>query len=216
MESENKVLGVEWDLLEKFLCLIRDHYHIVDKANFFLERHSRYSGTNIGMSNQRDAVSHFVSFLSNTEVRDVEDRKAQISAAEEHLRRAILEPYQFAVASELETIRGLEEEFQRYYRYMMPNPVLSLQQLSSRISRIREHYDRGRESKSLNLWNEDWEAGIESFVLAMDDAKILIDELRTRIDEALIIRKEKDSRVSKVVLLVLGLVVGVVLGVVVG
>ena len=53
-QKECLILGIDKEIIEKFLILVRDKFHLVDKANYFLESNTNISGSNIAMANQRD------------------------------------------------------------------------------------------------------------------------------------------------------------------
>jgi len=87
----DKILGVDATLIERFLVLFRDNYREVDLATLFLEQSEGISNAQ-GFLNVRDAMSHFVTALSMETPK--EKRTEQLATCEEHLRRAILEPYE--------------------------------------------------------------------------------------------------------------------------
>ncbi len=63
--EEFKILGVEASIIEQFFILIRDKYPLVDKANYFLEINTGLSGINVGITNQRDALSHLCTIITD-------------------------------------------------------------------------------------------------------------------------------------------------------
>ena len=91
-----KVCGIDINVIADFLVLYRDKYPIVNKASYFLEIQQGVSAINIAITNQRDAMSHLVSVLNHPEW-TVEQQRQQIANAEEHLRRAAMEPYDVAL-----------------------------------------------------------------------------------------------------------------------
>ena len=162
--------GVEPDILERFLILLRDKFPAVDEANNFLELKTGISGISIAITNQRDAISHLVTLLRNTENFSREDQLAQLKDAEEHLRRAIIESYQKAV----NIIAGrVAEVFQTYKQEVLTlkdDATLSsadnIGSLGVQFREIEELRTKGRSAKAENIWNEEWEDGIKNFVAA--------------------------------------------------
>src|SRR5947209_18289498 len=108
------VCGVPRLHVERFLLLIRDNYKKADKATFFLEQRSGIVNIQ-GITNMRDVLSHLVTLLDPA----TPDGKweEQLGNAEEHLRRAIIEPYEIAL-NEL-TVK-FEELYDRYRQLVLP------------------------------------------------------------------------------------------------
>jgi hypothetical protein len=92
----NTVLGVERDILEKALLILRDRYHLATEANLVLELYAGTSGINVSITNQRDAITHLVSLLK-ADGGNRDAQVAQVANLDEHLRRAVSEPYELAV-----------------------------------------------------------------------------------------------------------------------
>lgn len=170
-------------LLDEFLKLIKERYAMADEANFFLEQ-SGVSSINIAVTNQRDFISHFVSFL-NTE--NIEEKKAQINFAEEHLRRAIIEPYQIKLDLLKESIADNYILIKKQYGLTDTenDPIVS------DIKDIEVLYDKGRRSKSQNYWNDELKEGIKSFVLGFEKASLLNEKLEKIIYEKRLAEENK-------------------------
>jgi hypothetical protein len=158
-------------LLDRFLQLVRDNYRNADKATFFLEERSGI--TNIyGITNLRDVLSHFATFLDPA--LSNEQRRDQLANAEEHLRRAILEPYQIATE---DLIIRFQEVYQHYKRYVLPArdryPTLSTapskEHIEGELRKIEQLLSVGRAAKGRNLWDAAWEQGVAAFIRAFDD-----------------------------------------------
>lgn len=170
-----KILGVEQDLLEEFLVLIRDYWSLVDQANYLLENDVRISGINVAITNQRDAISHFVTFLSNPDRFTSRDRIEQIAAAKEHIRRGILESYQIAVAVTLEKILSLILEYKQKILVLNDSVLANaptLEEIYNKLNIIYNLIKEGRESKR-NRWDDKWELGVEKFMEAFTEIKNL-------------------------------------------
>jgi hypothetical protein len=82
---------VHRELICRFLSLVRDNYAKADKASYFLERRAGVSNA-CAITNLRDVLSHLATLLDPTTPPD--KRADQLSNGEEHLRRAIIEPYE--------------------------------------------------------------------------------------------------------------------------
>lgn len=90
-ESGKTVAGVEIEIVERALEVLSKLFPVADKATYYLEIKSDFEVVHIGMANQRDALSHLVTLL--TEDLNYDDRCAQIRHMEEHLRRSVTMPY---------------------------------------------------------------------------------------------------------------------------
>src|SRR5579864_1125801 len=97
-------------LLVSFLCLFRDRYPDADEAAHFLETKTGISATSVTVTNQRDALSHLVTFLGK---RGVDEQQQQLHHAEEHFRRAIIEPYQVAAATRRDALKDTVALYRR-------------------------------------------------------------------------------------------------------
>ncbi|HTS78571.1 MAG TPA: hypothetical protein VMG40_20340, partial [Bryobacteraceae bacterium] len=84
----------EKEIFLRFLLLIRDNYRKADKAAHFLERRANIVNTS-SMANLRDVLSHMATLLDPRTPPD--RRRDQLASAEEHLRRAIIEPYEIGL-----------------------------------------------------------------------------------------------------------------------
>ena len=169
-------------LLDRFLQLIRDNYKNADKASFFLEERSGI--TNIyGITNLRDVLSHLATFLDPT-LSD-EQRRDQVAAAEEHLRRAVLEPYQIATE---DLIIRFQDLYQDYRRSVLPargrHPSLagapSKEHIEIKLREIEQLLSAGRAAKARNLWDATWEQGVADFIRAFNE----LYSLTTAVEEA--------------------------------
>jgi hypothetical protein len=191
-DEKNLVLNIDKDIIEKFLKLARDRYHQVDKANYFLESNTNISGSNIAITNQRDFLSHLCTLLQNPKL-SRDQQLDQISSAEEHLRRAIIESYQLVVSIKQKDIDTL---IQNYIKLVVPiqrkeptlSSALTIQTIRKRQDEIKELKTKGRTAKSRNTWDEEWEQGVKVLLEAFVKAKNLEEEL-----EKYIIRAQQRS-----------------------
>lgn len=173
--EQHLIVGIDIRIVAKFLVLFRDHYKKCDKATTFLE--TRTGESNItAITNQRDALSHFATALQ----KDTPDekREEQYATAEEHFRRAIIEPYEIALESKVNKLIDIYKEYKEFVipvkdRYIelqeSPNDIA----IDATIKEINNLRDNARSAKGRNMWDEEWEEGINNYVKAFD----LADEL---------------------------------------
>jgi hypothetical protein len=167
--------------LNRFLVLIRDSYEKADMANMYLEANCQDPTVNVAsLANLRDVLSHFATFLRNGLATD--RRKEQIINATEHLRRAILEPYELTYRDK---VRHFRELFQRYVEELLPekdqHPFLlsapTRHNIESRLSALNAEAEKGRLAKGNNEWVPEWEAGIACYLRAFESLKELAREI---------------------------------------
>ncbi|MHB9075688.1 MAG: hypothetical protein ACYC6G_19460 [Desulfobaccales bacterium] len=166
------ILDVDPDIICQFLDLIKNRYPTVDMANYYLETKLHVSGSSIAMANQRDFLSHFCTVLSNRNL-DHEGRIAQLSAAEEHFRRAVIESYHNALRLKLAEVLKLYKKYMEEvipYRKVYPDlsSAPDILTIRSSLKEIQELQIKARESKSRNQWDKDWKEGIKTYVDACD------------------------------------------------
>jgi hypothetical protein len=168
--------------LNRFLILIRDSYQMADLANLFLEHNCQETPVvNVAaLANLRDVLSHFATFLRPGQA--LEKRKEQLINATEHLRRAILEPYELTYRDNANHFRPL---FQRYVEELLPekdqHPFLlsapTRHNVESRLNALHTEAEKGRLAKANNAWVPDWEAGIAHYMRAFEELKALVHEV---------------------------------------
>jgi len=166
-EGESDLIcGVDRRLVESFLLLIRDNYKKADQANLFLEQ--RTGEANVyGITNLRDVLSHLATLLS-TKTPD-EKRPEQLTNAEEHLRRAIVEPYETAF-NKL-TVQ-FDDLYEKYKRDVLPvqdrfpglQAAPNAGSIEAQLEDTRGLTSNGRLAKAKNLWDPEWETGVTSFI----------------------------------------------------
>jgi len=190
-----QICGVDQNLIEQFLLLIRDNYGAADKATFFLEQRTGIVNVQ-GIANVRDVLSHLVTLLNPTT--EPEKRVAQLANAEEHLRRAIIEPYEIAVN---ELLIKFNELYFRYKRDLLPikDRHLTLQSAPNAVSvdaslkKIAALYASGRSGKGKNIWSAEWEVGVKSFIDAYEALAALYAELEGHWNNYVQIRRDRKS-----------------------
>lgn len=193
------VCGVDPSLLERFLSLILNNYKRADKATFFLEQRKGIVNFQ-GITNVRDVLSHLVTFLDPNA--STEKRLEQLSNAEEHLRRAINEPYEIALNRLTSQFDTLYDEYKRRVlpitdKHTTLTNAPNTTSIDARVREIRELTAMGRASKGANEWNTEWEAGVASFIEGFDKLEMLYTELQSHIFKVDQIEKE-DERIKEV------------------
>jgi len=180
-------------LLTAFLILVRDNYKKADKASYFLERRAGVVNT-CAMTNLRDVLSHLATFLdANT---PTHKRPSQLASAEEHLRRAIIEPYEIGLAALTEKFTTVYEQYREKLLPMKervpgfgsaPNRVA----IESRMEEINALALKGKQAKGRNMWDDEWESGIAAFTDAYD----MLVALHAEVEDWLFKHRElRDSR----------------------
>jgi hypothetical protein len=167
-DASELICGVDRNLVESFLYLIKENYKRADMATFFLEQRSGIVNIQ-GITNVRDVLSHLVTLLSPETPED--KRVEQLYNAEEHLRRAINEPYEIALNELLVRFSQLYKEY-KAVTLPVKNDYAALatapdsMQIDEIMTRVRVLSAKGRASKAKNLWTEEWEDGVISFTQA--------------------------------------------------
>jgi hypothetical protein len=216
--EEPLICGVPQSLLERFLRLIRDGYPKAELATCFLEERAGISNVP-NMANVRDALSHFATFLDPT--LDSDKRADQVVSAEEHFRRAIIEPYQIAV--EDLTVK-VAELYEKYKVSLLPvkDRHLSLQgapnevQVDARLRDIQTSVSCARTAKGRNRWDDQWERGVQEFMTAFDRLKELHSELEAywyRFEQAKSDSEQATVNTRHTRLHIWGIVAAVVIGI---
>jgi hypothetical protein len=194
--NKQRIVGVEQDMLEEFLRLVRDAYPIADKANFFLERHTRKTNI-VGITNLRDVLSHLASFLREDATDD--KRAEQLTNAKEHVRRSILEPYETAFLSRLEAFHGLYDQYKKEFlpSTLRQHPALSAApdqgMIDTQMTQITELADAGRASKAENDWTKAWDVGVKSYVQAFNELSLLHAELEKYWNQWETVRRDEEQ-----------------------
>lgn len=169
-DREGMICGVERALVEKYLTLIRENYKKADKAAYFLEKREHESNV-AGIANVRDALSHLASLLDPAKTPD--QRRDQITNAEEHLRRSIIEPYEHALNKR---IVRFEERYRDFRSKVLPvarrhptlNEAPNLEYIESMMKRVNALSCNGRDAKTGNIWDPAFEEGVQSLIEAYE------------------------------------------------
>ena len=172
----------ERELLMRFLVLIRDNYRKADKATFFMERRAGVMNP-CAIYNLRDVLSHFATFLDPKT--PPEDRPDQLASAEEHLRRAIIEPYEIGLAS---LIERLEPLYQNYKARLVPvkdrhialSTAPNQVQMDKALGEVNDLVQKGKNAKANNRWDAEWEAGVKALPEAYEMLASLHSEMESK------------------------------------
>jgi hypothetical protein len=176
--DDNLIEGVPRHVIEAFLRLIKKAYPKVDEASFFVEQQAQISSINIGITNQRDALSHLATILNHPGMGE-HALFAQVASAEEHLRRATLESYERAANKMVAKCLPLYEDYKKHvlplqaaYDDLQPAPPAD--SIDAWLRRINDQRYLGRKAKALNAWTPEWEEGTKALVAAFIDARDLV------------------------------------------
>jgi len=169
----------ERELVLRFLVLIRDNYKKADKAAYFLERRAGVVN-NCAMTNLRDVLSHLSTLLDPAT--PARKRRDQLASAEEHLRRAIIEPYEIGLGTLTEKFT---QDYEAYRRDVLPvkdtldgfGTAPNRTQVESRLQEVNGLALRGKQAKGRNMWDDDWEDGVAAFADAYDKLLALHSEV---------------------------------------
>jgi hypothetical protein len=191
--------GVDLKLLEQALSLIRDKFRLATEANVFLERKTRVSGINIGIANQRDVTSHLASLLKTrgTDAAARRQQETHLRHMEEHMRRAVMEPYERTVQLLTE---NLLKQIEDYRKNILSHPrcpeafpnAPTLQELNAALDAVDQLCAEGRLSKLENAWTDAWELGVKKFVVAVTDLEKLIEQIEVRLVQAEQLRRHDE------------------------
>jgi hypothetical protein len=168
----------EKEIFFRFLILVRDNYRKADKAAHFLERRANVVNT-ASMANLRDVLSHMATLLDPRT--PALRRSDQLASAEEHLRRAIIEPYELGLGELTQKFGPVYDSYRGRVIPLMetegfrtaPNRV----EIDNRLRDVDDLAEKGKYAKGRNLWDEEWEAGIEALIEAYDQLSSLHHEI---------------------------------------
>jgi hypothetical protein len=182
----------EKEIFFRFLILVRDNYRKADKAAHFLERRANVVNT-ASMANLRDVLSHMATLLDpNT---PAAQRADQLANAEEHLRRAIIEPYEIGLG---ELTQKFGPVYDTYRGRVFPlretegfRTAPDRTEIDNRLRDIDDLAEKGKYAKGRNLWDEQWEVGVEALIEAYDQLSALHREIEDWVFKS---RQERTSK----------------------
>ena len=179
--QQNVICGIDQNLLETFLQLIRDNYKKADLAAFFLEQRTGIINVQ-GVTNIRDVLGHLATFLQPELTREF--REEQIANAAEHLRRAVVEPYEVALS---ELVSQFATLYEKYKQNVLPGrdehvglsnaPTTSV--IDARLEEINRLSREARRLNAQNIWDPEWDQGVEKFIAAFNKLSDLYSEIES-------------------------------------
>ena len=103
----------------------------------------------------------------------LDQKKEHLALVEEHLRRAIIEPYEKCVDQEVTKIN--EQLYPQYIREVAPrerelklDPVMSEGVINEKLSEVAKLVTVGRKLKTRNIWDDNWEEAVKIFIQAFE------------------------------------------------
>jgi len=190
-------------LISRFLTLIRDYYRQADKAAFFLEHHAGKTHI-LTMANLRDVLSHFATMLDPAT--SAEQRREQLINAEEHMRRAIIEPYEIALGAISERFVRVHDEFNKKTRSLNDKAwQVKRAEIERKLSEIREDAEKGRFAKTVPLGCPLWDEGVAALINAYDGMATLHSQM-----EEYLYANETPKRKNGILLIAAGVILGLV------
>lgn len=150
----------------RLLILIRDNYTKADKAAHFLERKAGVANT-CSIANLRDVLSHMATLLDPST--SAADRLEQQANAEEHLRRAIIEPYEIALGALTEKFTPVYDGYREKVVPMKDftdgfRTAPSRFDIEDRLQAINDLAEKAKQAKGRNRWDADWELGVSALI----------------------------------------------------
>lgn len=168
----------EKDTFNRFLILVRDNYRKADKAAHFLERRANVVNT-ASMANLRDVLSHMATLLDPAT--PASRRPDQLASAEEHLRRAIIEPYEIGLGELTQKFGPIYDSYRGRVIQLREvdgfRTAPGRQEIENRLKDIDDLAEKGKYAKGRNLWDAEWEIGVEGLVEAYDLLSNLLHEI---------------------------------------
>ncbi len=207
------ICGVDRDVVERFLVLVRDNYPKADAAAFFMEEvaHVEHKVT---LVNLRDVLSHLATLLDGDT--PPEQWEAQLAEAAAHFRRATQEPYQIALGhlrERFDTVRPCYSKIlpriQRLKRGGLFDGAPTDEVIEHELKGIVSLALEGREAKRGNRTDPAWDHGFGSHAEAYDKLEKLTQRLSTILHQYDALRSTHWSRAG-VLIGVIGAVMGIV------
>jgi hypothetical protein len=197
-QTDDTVCGVDRDLVERFLGLIRDNYEKADRSSFFLEEVAGKTHSLVA-ANLRDVLSHLATMLQPDLSR--EHRKSQLATAEEHFRRAIQEPYAIALGNLRERFNKVHDNYLRVLPFIekaqkrgLFDGALTDSVIQVRLRGIAASAAAGRGAKRQNQINAEWDLAVAKYAEAYDGLEALTHKLSSTIHEYEAVERNSASR----------------------
>lgn len=192
-EQQNQLYGIDRDIFDRFMFLIKDRYTLVDEAVFLIENTVGTSGLSVGLTNQRDVLSHLATVLSKADL-NRDEVIAHVNQAEEHLRRAFVELFGEAVSLMSKKIDPVVDSYKSLVLPLLPHDNLpgapDSAEIRDKFQLISSLRTESRTAKGRNSW-EGAEESVKYSSAALFRLKELKDELEQLIPNATQIKQNK-------------------------
>lgn len=190
-----KVLGMDYDILIKFLKLFRDQYRKCEKATTFLEHRTDIANL-AAIANQRDAISHFKSALQEGTTR--QEQEFHLSEAQAHFQRAIIEPYELALDKKATQLSVVYEKYREEVlpvreRYEQLQSFPNDDELNNALRDITRLRDSARSAKGHTAWDEIWEKGVDDYIEGFNLAHDLLYKLENALYRVQQLKRDEEQ-----------------------
>ncbi len=171
MSADDKIRGVEREIIERILAMLQDKYPAFDGGTYYLAMKFGIENV-IGFHNLRDMITHIKTAI--VDVNTLREREDQLLLAEEHLRRALVEPYELAAAEMFKKASDLYREYLDLILIAKKEDINFIKGPSQEVieqllkREVPGLMAQGREKKAVNLWDTTWEDGVKAFELAAE------------------------------------------------
>jgi hypothetical protein len=198
MDEKSELIYLDNGLIVRILKMIRDKYYSFDLGTYFLADLGYENA--IGFHNIRDMLSHIRTAITENNGLTLRQREDQLTLAEEHLRRALVEPYEIGAAEEFKKARELYEKLQDLVKFLRKGDKHFIngpadENITSQFRSIKKHLEVGRKKKAANLWNAEWEEAVFEFITVTKETQELIDVLQAEINLLTYSNVNKQSRI---------------------
>jgi hypothetical protein len=138
-------------------------------------------------------------------------RAAQLTSAEEHLRRAIVEPYERAIYHRLVIFKPLYKKYKgkvlpNKRRYLRLENAPELTTIDTKLREIRRLMGIGRNSKGRSFSDPMWEEGLKNLIIAYD----MLYKLNEEIEEYYILSQESLIEQRNQFFVILSIILGII------
>lgn len=170
-----KILGIEKDIIEGLIQLTCRCYPLAIKSSLYMEKQSRQTNL-VGLYNLRDVLYHFYNILCDTSL-NYATCKAQLNNAEEHFRRAIIEPYEILADTEIKNIHDNLPEYITEVIYekkeLQLDPHIEQEDINEKLGQFGDKIEKARSIKNRSVWDDNWEEAVILFSEVYREAKSL-------------------------------------------
>jgi hypothetical protein len=195
--SHKPIEEIDKKILEDLIDLLFFQYPKARESIISFESHANempvYAFTEL-----RDFIDHInLAIRQDLSSKEIPHHLAQ---AEEHLRRAVAEPYQGMVQEELKEIVNLFGKYNASWFKKIPFVQAKLIQYDEYYKKQREIHDlleKGRKLKSCNIWSDDFDEAIQNCFLPALEKSI---SLKQTLIEAMEVSKERKERIVLVLI----------------